>query len=200
LSHSPPVLVDQTSLSDPNRPTGPHSIILAVQLPRIPRSDLPSMKNESLCITRRHLPHWTMEGSTYFVTFHTKRGTLTVEEQKVTLRHIRERDGVCYSLTAAIVMPDHVHLLLKPKSGWSLSRILKGIKGVSARKINLARCKRGRIWQVESYDRIVRGQSELVRILEYMLNNPLKQGLTDDPGKYHGWYCNLENISGSNGD
>jgi REP element-mobilizing transposase RayT len=97
-------------------------------------------------------------------------------------------------------MPDHAHLLLTPKTGWSLSRIMNGIKGVSARKINLLRRKKGRVWQVESYDRIVRSPSELIRILEYMLNNPLKKGLTDDPWKYHGWYCNLENISGSIGD
>jgi putative transposase len=153
------------------------------------------MNDETLRITRRHLPHWTLEGSTYFVTFRTRKGKLTVEEQEVTLRHLRDRDGDYYALIAATVMPDHVHLLLTPKSGWSLSRIMKGIKGVSARKINLMRSKTGKVWQVESYDRIVRDQSALIETLEYMLNNPLKQGLTEAPWNYHGWYCGIEDFS-----
>jgi REP element-mobilizing transposase RayT len=141
-----------------------------------------------------------MEGSTYFITFRTKQGMLTVQEQKVMLRHIRMRDADCYALIAATVMPDHVHLLLTPRNGWRLSRIMKGIKGGSARVINLGRRSRGPVWQVESYDRIVRGHSEMAQILEYMLNNPLKLGLADDPWMYHGWYCNLENASASSGD
>jgi len=33
----------------------------------------------------------------------------------------------------------------------------------------------------ESWDRIVRDQTELNEKLSYMLNNPVKKGLTEDP-------------------
>ena len=152
------------------------------------------MDDQDLQITRRHLPHWTIEGATYFITFRVKGGSLSVEEQDLTLEQILLRDGECYRLIAATVMPDHVHLLLTPLNDWSLARIMKGIKGVSARKINILRNERGGIWQEESYDRIIRGPAELVEKISYMMANPVKRGLTENPWNYHGWYCNLEYV------
>lgn len=151
-------------------------------------------QDEDLHVTRRHLPHWTLKGATYFITFRTKRGTLSLEEQKLALDHFIEGHGKYYSLIAAIVMPDHVHLLLRPEDQFNLSRVMKGIKGVSARKINALRHRRQHIWQIESYDRIVRDQVELLRFFNYILYNPVKKGLADDPWHYHGWTCNLDEI------
>jgi len=171
-----------------------------------------NIHNNELKIKRRHLPHWTLKGSTYFVTFRTERGQtgmsvlLSVEEQKLVLRHIIDGNGKFYKRMAVVVMPDHVHIIFEPIEGYSISRIMKGIKGVSARKINLKRkekrmdsyvnttdrnvCCTGSIWQEESYDRIIRDPDELNEKLNYMLNNPVKNGLTEDPWSYHGWYFN----------
>jgi len=145
-----------------------------------------------LHITRRHLPHWTARDATYFVTFRTKTGELTVKEQEISLECIKRGDGIYYALIAAIVMPDHVHLLLTPHKEYSLSRVMKGLKGVSAHEINALRACAGHVWQDESYDRIVRNQASLLRFLNYMLLNPVKKGLCDDPWRYAGWFCNLE--------
>ena len=148
------------------------------------------METDDLKVTRRHLPHWTQEGSTYFVTFRVKNGMLTSEEQKLILEHIKEGSAKFYSLFAAQVMPDHVHILFTPTTGFGLERIMKGIKGVSASKVNRLRGSFGSIWQDESYDRIVRDFDELIQKLEYMLNNPVKKGLCADPWTYHGWHYN----------
>jgi putative transposase len=145
-------------------------------------------KDDNLQITRRHLPHWTMRGATYFVTFRMRVGRLADEEQQAVLEHIRKGDGEFYDLRAAVVMPDHVHLLLTPKEHYSLSRIMKGIKGGSARRINAMRHQSGQLWQHESYDRIVRDEDGLREKVEYLFNNPLKAGLTDDPLAYPGSY------------
>ncbi len=102
--------------------------------------------------------------------------------------HILSGDGQYYELVALVVMPNHVHLVLAPGAGFSLSRILKGIKGVTAHQINGKRGVRGRLWQDESFDRIVRDQTELQAKLEYMLENPVKAGVTVDPWQYPGWY------------
>ena len=143
-----------------------------------------------LQITRRKLPHWELKDSTYFVTFRTAQGELSVDEQKLVLEHIKEDNGKFYTLIAVIVMPDHVHLLLTPRGEYVLSRIMKGIKGTTSRLINLKGKTSGSIWQEESFDRIIRGQKELDEKLNYMLYNPLKKNLADDPYKYHGWYFN----------
>jgi REP element-mobilizing transposase RayT len=143
-----------------------------------------------LKIHTRHLPHWESDGAIYFVTFRTKTTTLSIQEQSMVLQHIVEGNSAFYTLLAAIIMPDHVHILLLPLSSYSLSRIMKGIKGASARKINIARNTTGTIWQDESYDRIVRDEKELKIKILYMLNNPVKKELTDDPWHYHGWWYN----------
>jgi REP element-mobilizing transposase RayT len=148
-----------------------------------------STNNENeLKIRSRKLPHWTLKGVTYFVTFKTYKGKLSIDEQELILEHVKEGDSRFYTLIALVVMPDHVHLLLTPIKSYTLSRIMRGIKGVSAHKINLLRKTRRNVWQDESYDRIVRDQNELDEKLNYMFNNPVKKGLTENPWDYRGWY------------
>ena len=45
---------------------------------------------DDLKITYRHLPHWTMTDATYFVTFCTLNGILSMEEEIIALNHIIE--------------------------------------------------------------------------------------------------------------
>ena len=146
-----------------------------------------------LKITRRHLPHWSLEGSAYFVTFRVTWGIVfNEEEQRIVLEHIKEGNETFYHCYAAIVMPDHVHLLIRPNERMTLNRVMHGLKGVSAHKINLHRGTNGQVWQDESYDRIVRNDVEFRNELNYMYNNPVKKGLTEEPEKYAGWYLNDE--------
>ncbi len=153
------------------------------------------MEFGTLKIHSRHLPHWEADGAIYFVTFRAKNNILSIQEQTIVLHHIVEGDNKFYTLIAAIIMPDHVHVLLFPMPSYSLSRIMKGIKGVSARKINTARNTLGTVWQDESYDRIVRDEKELKTKIFYMLHNPVKKELTDDPWHYHGWWYNSSIIT-----
>jgi REP element-mobilizing transposase RayT len=147
---------------------------------------------KELKITRRHLPHWTIDGSIYFVTFCTHNTVFDENEQRIIRDHIKEGDGKFYDCYAAVVMPDHVHALLQLREGMTLSRVMHGIKGVSAHKINQRRNTRGVIWQKESFDRIVRDGNEFDEKLNYLYNNPIKKGLTEDPESYVGWYFDEE--------
>ena len=113
-----------------------------------------------LKVSRRHLPHWHLEGSIYFVTFDCAKTVLTLKETAIVVEHITKGDDLFYDLFAVVVMPDHVHLLIRPFSGYDLSRVMKGIKGVCAHLINLHRGTKVTIWQSESYDRIVRSGRE----------------------------------------
>ena len=113
---------------------------------------------------------------------------ILLEEQRVVLEQLKGGNGKYYHLLEAVIMPDHVHLLLVPYEKHTLSEVMKGIKGVSARKINLQRKTSGRIWQDESYDRIVRNEDESNKEFDYILNNPVKTGLTEDGWSDPGWY------------
>jgi putative transposase len=150
------------------------------------------MSEPELSIRRRNLPHWTQDGSTYFVTVRIEKGRLTEDERQIILDHLVAGDGRFYILGAAVVMPDHVHMLIRPLPPYDLSRIMKGIKGASARKINLHRGTTGTVWQDESWDRIVRDAEEFQEKLQYMADNPRKAELIQSIDAYPFWYCNRE--------
>ncbi|MGE3315448.1 MAG: transposase [Planctomycetaceae bacterium] len=150
------------------------------------------MPEPKLHITKRNLPHWTIDEGTYFVSFRLRAGSLTELERRTVLDHIRTGHEKHYLLAAAVVMPDHVHLLLRTLPGIELPRIMKGIKGVSARLINQSRKTRGEIWQDESWDRVVRDAADFDEKLRYMVDNPIKAGLVDDTTRYCAWHCNGE--------
>jgi putative transposase len=145
-----------------------------------------------LKIWRRNLPHWELAGATYFITFRLKTGRLSSEEVSLVLEHVKGGDPSFYDLFAATVMPDHVHVILRARDGVSLSRITKGIKGVTARLINSRRGRWGPLWQDESYDRIIRDDKEMEEKLGYIFKNAPKRGLCDDGWDYEGFYLRGE--------
>jgi REP element-mobilizing transposase RayT len=92
-------------------------------------------------------------------------------------------DGRLYSLEAYCLMPNHVHLVCTPGSVEGeyvpLAKILRALKGKTARQANLLLGRQGAFWQHESYDHVVRDHAELNRIVNYVLDNPRRAGLPD---------------------
>jgi putative transposase len=134
------------------------------------------------------LPHWELAGSIYFITFCLLEGELSPEEIHLVLEHIQEGDPAYYDLFAVTVLPDHVHMILRPRDGMSLSRVTKGVKGASARLINERRGRGGALWQDESYDRIIRDDKEMEEKLAYIFTNAIRMGLSDEGWDYQGFY------------
>jgi len=98
----------------------------------------------------------------------------------------------CRGRAAAVVLPDHVHLLVKPQPGFTLSRVMKGIKGACARRLNQLRNAKGRVWQEESWDRIIRDVAEFEEKLQYMYENPVRRGLVQRAEDCDAWYCHAD--------
>jgi len=85
-----------------------------------------------------------------------------------------------YQLRAWVIMPNHVHVLLLPKT--SLSAITRWVKGSTARQANLILGRTGAaFWQDESFDHRVRNDFELDRIVRYVEYNPVNAGLAGSP-------------------
>jgi putative transposase len=94
------------------------------------------------------------------------------------------RDGKVYDLDTYCIMSNHVHLLFTPLEEsedfyHALPAIMQSFKGYTARKANESLNREGQFWQHESYDHVVRGERELLRIRRYILMNPVKAGLVD---------------------
>jgi len=83
-------------------------------------------------------------------------------------------DGERYILDSFVVMPNHVHVLVKPLQDHTLSDILHSWKSFTAKEINKATGRSGSVWQSESYDRIVRDWENLLNARDYIERNPSK--------------------------
>jgi REP element-mobilizing transposase RayT len=104
------------------------------------------------------------------------------------MKHCLFEDGRRIELHAAVIMPNHVHLLFTAlesdqAESYSLAEIMKGIKGTSARNINKLLGRRGQLWQDESFDRIMRS-GEFQNKLEYIVTNPISAGISSRAGEY----------------
>ncbi len=58
-----------------------------------------------------------------------------------------------------------------------LAEIMDAIKGASAHKINKALGRKGRVWQPESFDHVLRSSESPDAKIQYLLNNPVRRGL-----------------------
>ena len=82
----------------------------------------------------------------------------------------------CFLLSALVIMPNHVHILIHPHV--SVAHITKGIKGASARAANKILRRAGKpFWQDESFDHWIRTQGEYEGIQAYIEQNPVQAGL-----------------------
>lgn len=147
----------------------------------------------------RRLAHVEVAGAAYFITWSTqKREVLPPIARTATVESLRHLDGARYQLWAAVVMPDHVHVLLEPlatdaaeEEFHSLSSILHSIKSYSAHQINKLLQRTGPVWQRSRYDRVIRSDRDLSEKLDYLIYNPIKAGLADHLADYP-WLYVLE--------
>ena len=140
---------------------------------------------------RRNLPHLQRDAKRHFVTFVTKdRWILPEWARDIVLECIRHDEPIRYDLDAAVVMPDHAHIIFVPgideqcQAVISLHEIMKAIKGASAHLINKRLDRHGTVWQEESFDRVLRSSEDVDAKVLYVLENPVRRGLVADWRQY----------------
>jgi primosomal protein N' (replication factor Y) len=125
---------------------------------------------------RRNLPHFEIPGSTYHITWRTHDKLMLSPaacEKVLAACHFWHGKKIkCY---IACVMPDRVH---------PLSEILHSIKSFSAHEVNATMQRSGPVWVDESFDRMIRSESDLHEKWNYIWNNPRKIGLAGPMEEY----------------
>ncbi|MGB2768752.1 MAG: transposase [Candidatus Zixiibacteriota bacterium] len=108
----------------------------------------------------------------YFVTICTNynRPYLAKLGEKITksIQHLNEIDGL--KVDYFVVMPTHIHLILiLSESKLSLGEIVRRFKAAGSREAGI------RLWQPNYYEHVIRSEKALLKIREYIQNNPLKE-------------------------
>ncbi len=74
-------------------------------------------------------------------------------------------------------MPNHVHVLVEPITGFELESILHSWKSFTAHALNKRLEQTGEVWQKESYDHLIRNEESYAKVVEYVTSNPGAAGL-----------------------
>ncbi len=86
-----------------------------------------------------------------------------------------------------VVMPDHIHWLFQLENKCTLSDVMKRLKSITARTLNLKMHSEGQVWQRSYFDRCLRKEEDLKQIARYIVANPLRAGLTKSINNYSHW-------------
>jgi REP element-mobilizing transposase RayT len=142
-------------------------------------------------MTRIH--RFNVANGAYFVTATTseRRKVFTTKEasQVVIDALVFGRSQDWYLLLGYVIMPDHVHVLLAPRNGHTISEILRSLKRFTAQQLNRGNGSSGAFWQKSFYDHVIRDDEDCRVRLEYMHNNPLKAGLVKEMEDYRWSSC-----------
>ena len=100
------------------------------------------------------------------------------ETAAVIIENWRHFHGQRYDLVAFVVMPNHVHLLIRVYPGELLSTIVQGWKSYTAKIIHRQHPAAGaQIWQEDYWDRFIRNETHYQRAIHYIHENPVTAGL-----------------------
>ncbi|HZJ79424.1 MAG TPA: Eco57I restriction-modification methylase domain-containing protein, partial [Dysgonamonadaceae bacterium] len=100
------------------------------------------------------------------------------ENASIVANALKHFDNQRYFLDEWVVMPNHVHVLVKPLGENKITDILHSWKSYTANEINKREGRVGQLWMRESYDHIVRNEDSLNHIRNYIQQNPEKAGIT----------------------
>jgi REP-associated tyrosine transposase len=122
------------------------------------------------CCTRGRLPVFT-------------DGRWAVEVSRQLLQQARHHR---FDVPAYCFMPNHVHVLFEATAIDSdLRRLMNSWKQESGYAY---RCATGsRLWQSGYYDHVLRQDEDRLRVMAYLLANPLRAGLVGDIREYPFW-------------
>lgn len=100
-------------------------------------------------------------------------------------RSILHFHGERYDIGCFVIMANHCHLVMKPSDDFELEDEVGSIKNVTAIFVNKRESISGALWQQESYDRIIRDEEHLYRVVQYIGANPRRAGIA--PEHWHRW-------------
>lgn len=108
----------------------------------------------------------------------------------VIMDSFRFLNGKAFDMISFCIMPNHFHFLAKiEKLSKPFFRIMQSLKRHTSRQSNIILNRTGAFWEEESYDHIVRDDTELLKIMNYILQDPVRAGLVKNAMDWKWSYC-----------
>lgn len=121
------------------------------------------------------------EGARYHVTARINRKEMLLDQESVRdlfqSMVVRARRKYRFRIWNFCIMGNHIHFLLEPCKGESLSAIMRWILGVFAMSYNRKFGLTGHVWGERFHSRILDGLREFVLAFTYIDENPVKANL-----------------------
>ena len=99
-----------------------------------------------------------------------------------TMRNLEGFTGV--QVVTYAIMDNHIHFILNPLKGDSLSAIMQWILGVFAQKYNRTFDLHGHVWYDRFKSKIIIDFRQYLHTCVYISNNPVKAGMVGTPVDY----------------
>jgi type I restriction enzyme R subunit len=101
---------------------------------------------------------------------------------KVIVDSLLFRNEVDYLITDFVVMPNHVHLLCAFRDPDAMLAQCESWKRYTATQLNRKLKGKGRFWQSDAFDHLIRSEDEFQYLRRYIAANPTKARL--NPGEF----------------
>jgi putative transposase len=147
-------------------------------------------------------PRKLAEGARYHVIARANRQEFILESDRIKDMLLsvigRARRRFRFSIDTLCIMDNHIHLLVLPGHGESLSRIMQWILSVFAIRFNCLFGLHGHVWYDRFKSVILGTMRQFVRAYQYIGDNPVRAGKVLKAGDYPYGIARLRD-SGKNG-
>ena len=136
------------------------------------------------------------DGYSYYLTLVTYRREPILIDNIALLRDSfrRSKQRYVYDIDAIVILPDHIHMIIRPKIASEYSKIIRHIKRsfvygldkqskeIAKNSLGYKKHSRGHagVWQERFYEHTIRDEKDYLEILNYMKYNPVKHGYIED--------------------
>ncbi len=96
----------------------------------------------------------------------------------------RAKKKYCFIIKNFCIMGNHIHFIIKPLRGESLSKIMQWILGVFAQTYNRIFKLKGHIWYDRFKSKIIESFHQYLNTFIYISNNPVNAGIVKEAVDY----------------
>ena len=106
---------------------------------------------------------------------------LTLPNQKLLAKRLKESSRKYVSITAYCLMPTHFHLILKQIAEDGITKYIANVLNSYSRYFNLSHQRKGPLWESHFKNVLIKTDEQILHLTRYIHLNPVSAGLVSKP-------------------